>query len=69
MCDYVSRAFKAWFRSGGIDQPSRASDVYEVEGRRYVVLLNCRGVLAVYRIKPNGSLRRLKRYPKEFDED
>ena len=33
-------------------------------GLKYVVLRNTNGVLAVYRIRPNGALKGLKRYPK-----
>lgn len=61
--DLVRRAFAAYFRAGGTDQPANTSDVREHAGLRYVVLRNVRGPLAVYRVKNDGLLRRLKRWP------
>lgn len=43
--------------------------IREVGGKSYVVLSNTRGLLAVYRIKPDGFLKHLDRYPKEFDAE
>lgn len=65
--DFVRRAFAAYFRSGGTDQPSRHSDVITVAGKRYVYLQNTRGTLAVYRIDNSERLKRLRRWPKEID--
>lgn len=46
-----------------------ATEVAEVNGRRYVVLCNERGIFAVYRVrKPDGILKGLKRWPKELDQ-
>lgn len=73
---YVSRAMKAYARSGGIEQPAAArSTVCDYKGRRYVRLANVNGPLAVYRIthsiyehKSSGGmpyrLRRLKKWHK-----
>jgi hypothetical protein len=78
--DPVSRAFAAYFkycdriRYGGqsrsepapwVDQPSSGSGVVEHKGKEYVVLENCNGVLAVYRIRNNGYLKQLRRWPTE----
>ena len=67
MTDYLTRAFAAYFRSGDKDQPSNSSRVVEDMGRGYVVLENLNGVLAVYRIRNDGILRRMKRWPKEIE--
>lgn len=63
MDDLTKRAFAAWFRSGGADQPSNASGERKVGGRRYVVLSSGRRLLAVYRVRLDGMLKRLKRWP------
>jgi len=65
--DLTRRAFAAWFRSGGTDQPSNASGVVEHDGKDYVLLLNVTGTLAVYRVTNQGQLKRLKRWPAELD--
>ncbi len=59
-----TRAVSAYFRVGGEyqDQPS-TPDAYEYEGRHYVVLANSAGILAMYRVKNDGTLRRLRRFP------
>jgi hypothetical protein len=36
-------------------------------GRRYVVLQNVNGVLAVYRVRHDGILKRLRRWPKDIE--
>ena len=66
MDEMVKRATAAWFRSGGNDQPAHTSGVREYGGKKYVVLDNINGVLAVYRIKNDGILKRMKRWPKEL---
>jgi len=63
------RALAAYFRypskAGEIlQQPSRPL-VVKHEGKEYVVLSSVRGTLAVYRVKPDGFLKRLDRWPKE----
>lgn len=67
--DYLGRAMAAWFRSegSGTAQPSNDSGVRSVDGMDYVVLENGNGILAVYRIKPDGFLKRLKRWPSELE--
>jgi hypothetical protein len=66
--EFVRRAYAAWFRTGGTDQPANSSRVRRYKGKSYVVLENARGVLAVYRIKNDGLLRRLRRWPEAFDK-
>lgn len=65
--DFTRRAFAAYFRSGGTDQPSNNSGVVKVGKLKYVHLYSVRGTLAVYRIDTVGRLKRLRRWPKELD--
>jgi hypothetical protein len=37
------------------------------KGKDYVVLRNIRGVVKVYRVRSDGALKGLRRYPKAFD--
>lgn len=60
--DVTRRAFAAYFRSGGIDQPAKSSGVVEHNGKAYVVLENVNGILAVYRVRNDGMLKRLRRW-------
>lgn len=63
----VKRAEKAYFKSGANQQPANTSGISTHGGKEYVVLENVNGILAVYRILNDERLRRLKRWPKEFD--
>jgi hypothetical protein len=72
MDDLTRRAFAAYFRAERernaiVDQPALDSGPVEYQGRTYVVLRNVRGVLAVYRLRTTGLLRRLKRWPKAIE--
>ena len=66
--DLLRRAFAAWFRSGGTDQPANTSDLVKLGGLEYVVLHGGRGPgpLAVYRVRNDGMLKRLKRWPEDL---
>jgi hypothetical protein len=46
-----------------LDGTSVTSGVVEHQGKRYVVLKNAKGVLAVYRVRTSGALKRLRRWP------
>lgn len=61
--ELLRRALRAYFMSGGIDQPAMDSEVVEINGRVYVRLSNRHGILAVYRVRRDGTLRRLKKWP------
>lgn len=65
--DLTRRAFAAWFRAGGTDQPGKDSDVEYDGDHQYVVLRNARGVLAVYRVRNDGMLKRLRRWPASLE--
>ena len=67
--ELVRRAMVAYFKVKGdgrgmLPQPANTSGVEECGGRVYIVLRNSNGVLAVYRVRNTGLLRRLKRWPK-----
>jgi len=70
--DLRRRALAAYYRAEtrepGIvpTQPVGNGDVVELEGRRYVVLNHTEGVLAVYRVRNDGQLRKMRRPPKEI---
>ena len=65
MDEITRRAFSAYFRSGGDDvaQPASSSGPVTHDGKQYVVLDNVNGVLAVYRLRNDGKLKRLRRWP------
>ncbi len=70
--DPVARAFAAYYRESAREgylyqQPANTSGEVIHDGLRYVVLENSNEILAVYRIKPDGLLRRLKRWPKALE--
>ncbi|WP_349268957.1 hypothetical protein MPNTM1_04179 [Mycolicibacterium parafortuitum] len=64
--ELTRRAFAAYFRSGGTQQPTKSSGVVDRDGKRYVVLNSARGVLAVYRVRNDGMLRRMRRWPADL---
>ncbi len=65
--DLLRRAMSAWFRSGATDQPSKSSGFVEHGSKPYVVLGNVNGILAVYRVRNDGMLKRLRRWPSELE--
>lgn len=67
MEDHVRRAFAAYFRTGGKDQPADGSGVRSIGRLDYVHLFNNDGTLAVYRVQPSGRLKALKRWPKAIE--
>jgi len=63
MDDFTRRALAAYFRSGNTGRP-QPRGLTEYEGRKYVVLRNEQGgLLAIYRVRNDGMLKRLKRWP------
>ena len=64
--DLIRRATAAYFRSGADQQPNRSqSDVFNLDGKVYVVLASGE-IMAVYRLRNDGVLRRMRRYPKDI---
>lgn len=66
MDELTKRAFAAYFRAGGDDQPSNASGLVELGGKRYVVLRSGASILAVYRVRNDGILKRMVRWPAQL---
>lgn len=64
--ELTRRAFAAYFRAGGTERPERSSGVVERDGKLYVVLSGSRGILAVYRVRNDGMLRRMRRWPSDL---
>ena len=75
--DLYNRAMAAYWRSETkrigeqwVDQPAGlASGVESVGDMDYVVLRNGNATLAVYRVRNDGMLKRLKRWPAELEEN
>lgn len=70
--EFMSRAFAAYYQGARKENPpiepaQGKSTLETVRGRSYVVLRNTHGTLAVYRIRNQGILKRLRRWPKEID--
>ena len=69
--DLVRRAMVAWIRGGGsgVDMPANTSSVEEWDGKLYVRLEGAQGdgPLAVYRLRQDGILKRMKRWPVEVE--
>jgi len=65
----MRRAMAAYYRGAdsGVMQPSKSSGVESVDGKHYVVLRNVNGLLAVYRVRNDGVLKGLKRWPAELN--
>jgi len=68
----IRRAIAAWYRAPGSHShgtvlPSNSSYLCEIDGKQYVVLNNVNGVLAVYRVRNNGFLKGLRRWPAEIE--
>jgi hypothetical protein len=70
MDELLARTIQAYYlarRRDGIiaDQPSTSDSGTEIHsGKRYVVLRNSKGTLAVYRVRHDGRLKSLKRWPR-----
>jgi len=69
---YETRAIGAYFKAGknavGQQQIPSAQEMKTEDGKRYVVLTNRHGILAVYRIRTDGILKGLKRWPEEISK-
>jgi hypothetical protein len=67
--DLVRRAIAAWYRSGNTRQPASESRQQEHDGKTYVVLLAAEGdLLAVYRVRTDGVLKHLRRWPTDVEK-
>lgn len=74
MDEILRRAFAAYFRRAAADggqlmQPAEGSSSVETIGDlTYAVLRNNDQTLAVYRVRNDGQLKGLKRWPAALDE-
>jgi len=61
---------QATAREGAIyEQPSSSeSGLEEVGGKQYLVLRNINGILRVYRVRNDGVLKGLRRWPKKLED-
>jgi len=64
--DLARRAQAAYFRTGG-EQSVSDSRVVEHDDKLYVVLRSATETLAVYRVRNDGVLRRMRRPPVEVE--
>ena len=72
----MARAMRAYFVAskkvvglGVSQQPSSSSSAVEQYGGKvYVSLRNANGIVAVYRVRNDGMLKRLRRWPKGIEE-
>lgn len=70
--DLLRRAAAAYFRSGKagltIAPTPVHSRVTDHDGKRYVVLANRQHVVAVYRVRTDGVLKGLRRWPAAVEQ-
>ena len=70
----IQQAIRAWKRYEQYHgfyptQPSMSdSQILRDGGDLYIILANCNGILAVYRVRENGTLFRLKNIPQKVEE-
>lgn len=62
----MPRAAQDADRGSRCQQRSPPRSISSYAGRSYVVLDNANGILAVYRIRDDGVLKRLRRWPPEL---
>lgn len=68
MTETVRRALSAYYRTGSITMPDESVSGERMhDGKGYVVLAGQDAVLAVYRMKAGGGLRRMRRWPKAVE--
>ena len=65
------RACRAYFMVAGDPEPAAPTEslsgIKKIKGKRYVVLANAHRTLAVYRVRNDGMLKRLRRWPAELN--
>lgn len=64
--ELVQRAMAGYFRAGGGQETVSGGVVMEHASHQYVVLTGATGTVCVFRVRNNGPLRRLKRWPPEL---
>lgn len=67
--DFLKRAMAAYSKNDTDPQPTTDRSYVKTHvDRRYVVLSNATGTLAVYRIRSKGEIQRLTRWPDSLNE-
>ena len=61
--DPKRRALAAYFRGGGVEPPVNGALPIEFEHKLYLVLAGSDAILAVYRVRNDLQLKRLRRIP------
>jgi hypothetical protein len=68
----MRRAFVAWYSADEAQAPGHPSPAVShhvrVAGHEYVVLRAGRSLLAAYRLRNDGKLKRLRRWPRELND-
>ncbi|MGJ7552626.1 hypothetical protein ACSFBI_01405 [Variovorax sp. RB3P1] len=64
--ELLKRAKAGYHRADEGNQTVTGGEVIERDGLTYVVLAGLLGTLAVYRVRHNGPLRRLRRWPADL---
>lgn len=65
--DLIRRAYAAIYRSRADLPGVMIGRVAEARDRRYVVISGGGAILAVYRVRNDGMLKALKRWPRELE--
>lgn len=63
LSDPLRRAILAYLKGRAVTLPDETSSVVTLAGLKYAVLRVKGEPLAIYRVRPNGMLKRLKRPP------
>ena len=67
--DLTRRALVAYRRAGGVVQPTVMLEaITAVAGLLYVKLRDIDGTFVVYRVQESGTLKRLRRWPRELEQ-
>ncbi len=69
----VRRALAAWYGTDETEAPGHpdpaASHHVRLAGHEYVVLRDVNSLLAIYRLRNDGKLKRLRRWPRELENN
>ena len=75
MDDLTRRALAAYFDRSGTGSgwpepgwPTRSSGPQEHDGRQHIVIKDGQEILAVYRLRNDGQLKRLRRWPRALNK-
>lgn len=64
----TQRALAAYYSAAHPDGPPLGAALFTADnGKRYVILRNVDRVQAVYRVRPDGDIERLRQWPPELN--